>query len=405
MQGPQMTEDVFNASGMSARGHVCNVQADDGEVYVFKDIAEFVSHPSDPNSCALRPTSYSDGLVAEDLSNCNAGADIYDKDVVRSVQVQQVMGYDRCVIKLKPGLPWDAYQSYESKVRDTSVKLTQKYKDLVIANDKVRDDIIAAIARLAQLADLIKQHNEAYDLEIVAYNIKLAETRAVEQHIVALEQQVGEARQKLDESVAQEMTLKNAIQGEVEMTAAIRKKAAEEEEAYRKMLTDEKAARAAAKVAALEAQARADKHQRELEEAERRRRAAEAAAEAERLRLAAIVAMNARKECHVQFFEHPNFRGHDIKYMFRGTPGGRVPNVGFYEGKSTGWNDRFSSFKVFPLHGARCTLGVADGMNLEGTGMLFGNNPTNDKYYEFRNLEHSKPRMDDNITSVGMIIQ
>ena len=371
---------TYNDTGMMALESVCNVMADDGNAYVLSDIAEFMSHPSQPNVCALRPTSYSDGLVSSDLSDCNVTSDLYDSAVVSKVAVQQLQGEERCTVHMKPGLSRDAYEAYETKIRNASVLRSNKYTNLVLAKNKAEGEIEQGQARIVELRRLIAEENAAYEVEFAVYNTMLAETQAIKQQVADIRKRAEDAHMLLTTTMSKELDIKSAIQTELDMTAKIRKKAKDDADAWATHVDDEKAARGAAKQAAIDAAARARAEAERLAAEAAAKAAAEAAAKAAAeaaaraaaeaaaraaaeaaaraaaeaaARAAAEAAVRAAKKCDVKMFQHTGFRGDMIPVLAEfGTSTGS-----FY---GSDFDDQMSSFIVQPVGGAKCKLTLND---------------------------------------------
>ena len=379
--------EVYNTSGLSAVGRVCNVHANDGSSYVFQDVAEFWKHPSEPNACTLRSTSYSDGLVLPNLSDCNNASELYDASVVESVGVQQIRGEQRCVVNIKSGLSRAAYMQYEGHIRDTAVKRSNKYKALDALYQQVLLDIETTTVIRDDLKEAIITESALYNRELAAYNEVVAETRALQNQVAQLKTQVAQAQKQLEDAATTELDLINAIKAAKDSADAIRKKAKEDADAYAKKLADEAAAREAARRAAIEAAERAAAQQRAEQAAAVAAANAAAAAQAAAAAAQAAAATQAAKRCDVILYDHPNKNGVLIADYVR-YPGGGNPNIGSF-------NDRISSFLVQPQNGASCRLTLYDQDNYgkggnwkswEGSGR-----------FEYNNLEDAN--MDDIITS------
>lgn len=179
--------------GTGLLDYSCGVPMAGGQVYTFSSISELENHPTDPNACQLKTTSYSDGLVDSGLMQCNPESSHLNKPpVVSEVGVQATSGRQRCILSLTPNLSRQQYQAFETELRDLAVTRSNRYTWLRLLYEKLQRDF----AQLQAIDQRLGREIQAKE-QIVAQlqsevNTLEAELRGLQGTINGLVSQINE---------------------------------------------------------------------------------------------------------------------------------------------------------------------------------------------------------------------
>ena len=212
MSTPALVRPLSHA-GQNVIGYACSAATAGGGSYVFNGIGELAEFG---NTCVLKRTTYSDGLMDSALKSCSAEAApwMFDSDVVQSIERVDVAAIPHCAVTLKPNLDGSKYAKYDEKVRleavtrsDTYRKYKALYDALLIEHEEAkrtrvlrRQDRDAALVRLNKLLDdmadaeaqqrALEAANDVAQRAVDARKKKLADTKT---RIHELNRQIGDA--------------------------------------------------------------------------------------------------------------------------------------------------------------------------------------------------------------------
>lgn len=224
--------EAFNAGAqlLSTMGSfmaetACTVRGERDSTYTMREFDGLLRHPSAQDTCYLRPNA-GDGLLDAQLNACKRGS-TFDGEVVADVGVAPVMGFDRCVVAMKPGLPARMYSAYEAGLRDAAIRRSPLYIQLQGQIASIRARISQLEAERAQLqtqADASSAEYRRLYGQLLQIQATIARARQLEQ------QRAAEIKQLTDRYM---LTAAQAADLEMQRQKAIADAALREQDAVR----------------------------------------------------------------------------------------------------------------------------------------------------------------------------
>lgn len=195
------TEALLGSAGSAMIDPSCAAETADGNTYRMQEFDSIMRHPSAPNTCYLRHQA-GDGLLDASMSQCRPGSVFDEPGVVGDIGVAPVLGFDRCIIALQPGLDPGDYARYEARLRNAAYRRSPAFLQLNALLLDVETRMADAIRLRDELTAQLQSERDKYTAALQALETKTEEQRVAAAAAVTRRKEYEEVKGRFGLSVA-----------------------------------------------------------------------------------------------------------------------------------------------------------------------------------------------------------